>query len=114
MSPGSQEIVSDENCSARPPELDFALVLSRVIGSIESDPAQLRHAVYELARIKLQQETWQTPITLLEGRRLTLALESAIDRVEAIHSKHDELRALQSLDRLIQNLEIGPGRRTLE
>jgi hypothetical protein len=113
MSLGSQEIVS-ENGSVRPPELDFAVVLSRVIGSIESDPAQLRNVVYELARIKLRQEAWQTSINLLEARRLTLALESAIDRVEAIHSKHDELRALQSLDRLIQNLEIGPGRGMLE
>ena len=109
MTLGSQEIVSDKNCSVRPPELDFALVLSRVIGSIENDPAQLRNAVYELARIKLRQEAWQKspPINLLEARRLTLALESAIDRVEAIHSKHDELRALRSLDRLIQSSEVG-------
>src|SRR5262245_11529957 len=114
MSLGSQEIVNDKNCSVRPPELDFAIVLSRVIGSIETDPAQLRNAVFELARIKLQQEAWQTPVNLREARRLTLALESAIDRVEAIHSKHDELRALQSLDRLIQNSEIGPGVETLE
>jgi hypothetical protein len=116
MTLGSQEIVSDENCSVRPPELDFALVLSRVIGSIENDPAQLRNAVYELARIKLRQEAWQKspPINLLEARRLTLALESAIDCVEAIHSKHDELRALQSLDRLIQSSEVGAGGVMLE
>src|SRR5262245_43090017 len=114
MSLGSQEIVTDKNCSVRPPELDFAIVLSRVIGSIENDPAQLRNAVYELARIKLRQEAWQTPVNLREARRLTLALESAIDRVEAIHSKHDELRALQSLDRLIQSSEVGAGVGTLE
>jgi hypothetical protein len=40
-------------------EIDFAIVLSRVIGSIENDPAQLRNAVYELARIKLQTELSQ-------------------------------------------------------
>jgi hypothetical protein len=116
MTLGSQEIVSDKNCSVRPPEIDFALVLSRVIGSIENDPAQLRNAVYELARIKLRQEAWQKspPINLLEARRLTLALESAIDRVEANHSKHDELRALQSLDRLIQSSEVGAGGVMLE
>jgi hypothetical protein len=34
----------------------WGLVLSRVIGSIEDDPAQLRNAVYELARIKLRKE----------------------------------------------------------
>ena len=104
----SQEIGSGRNLSARSPEVDFALVLSRVIGSIENDPAQLRNAVYELARIKLRQEAWRRkgPVNLLEARRLSLALESAIERVETIHSKHDELRALQSLDRLIQNSEI--------
>lgn len=36
-----------------------------------------------------------------------LTLETAIERVEAISSKHDELRALQSLDRLIESSEIG-------
>jgi hypothetical protein len=68
MTLGSQEIVSDKNCSVRPPEIDFALVLSRVIGSIENDPAQLRNAIYELARIKLRQEAWQKspPINLLK------------------------------------------------
>jgi hypothetical protein len=43
----------------------------------------------------------------LEVRRLTLALESAIEGVETIYSKHDELRALQSLDRLIESSKIG-------
>jgi len=42
----------------------------------------------------------------VEARRLTLALESAIERVETIYSKHDKLRALQSLDRLIESSEI--------
>ncbi len=69
---------------------------------------QLRNAVYELARIKLRQEAWRRkgPVNLLEARRLSLALEFAIERVETIHSKYDELRALQSFDRLIQSSEI--------
>ena len=37
---------------------------------------------------------------------MTLALETAIEGVETIYSKHDELRALQSLDRLIESSEI--------
>jgi hypothetical protein len=96
---------------AKSPEVDFALVLSRVIGSIKEDPVQLRNAIYELARIKLQREAWQTnpPINILEMKRLMLALESAIERVETIYSKHDELKALQSLDRLIESLEGGVG-----
>jgi hypothetical protein len=91
------------------PEVDFAVVLSRVIESIEDDPAQLRNAVYELARLKLRREAWrrEPPLKLWEARHLTQALESAIERVETIYSKHDELRALQSLYRLIESSEIG-------
>jgi hypothetical protein len=36
-----------------------------------------------------------------------LALESAIEGVETVYSKQDELRVLQSLDRLIESSEIG-------
>jgi hypothetical protein len=108
MTPEPQEIGSRKELAARSPEVDFAVVLSRVIKSIEDDPAQLRNAVYELARIKLRREAWRRnpPINLVEARRLTLALESAIERVETIYSKHDELRALESLDRLIESSEI--------
>ena len=86
-------------------ELDFALVLARVIGSIENDPVQLRNVVYELARIKLQREAWQQhpPMSGRESRRMMLALEAAIDRVETMSSRYNELRAPQLLDRLIES-----------
>src|SRR5215471_6811081 len=106
MTPEPQDIGKKDR-APRSPEVDFAVVLSRVITSIEDDPAQLRHAIYELARIKLRREAWRNPPTnLVEARRLTLALESAIERVETIYSKHDKQRALQSLDRLIESSEI--------
>src|SRR5262245_65739259 len=102
-----QEIVSGKNLSAKSSEIDFAIVLSRVIGSIENDPAQLRNAVYELARIKLQTELSQreVPINGSEKGDLVLALESAIDRVETVYSKHDTLRGLQAVERLNNSLE---------
>src|SRR5215467_852786 len=112
-----QEIGSGKNLAARPLEVEFAVVLSRVIGSIEDDPAPLlRNAVYELARIKLRKEAWlkNPAINLSEVRRLMLALESAIEGVETIYSKHDELRALQSLDRLIESSEIGRSKVMIE
>lgn len=89
-------------------ELEFALVLARFIGSMENDPAQMRNVVYELARLKLQKEAWQRhpPITVKDSRRLMLALEAAIDRVETISSRRDELRAPLSLDRLIERSSI--------
>ena len=117
MTSQPQEIGRGKNLAARPLEVDFAVVLSRVIESIEDDPAPLlRHAVYELARIKLRREAWQKnpAINLSEVRRLMLALESAIEGVETIYSKHDELRALQSLDRLIESSEIGRSKVMIE
>jgi hypothetical protein len=109
MTSQPQKFDSGKNLAGRSPEVDFAVVLSRVIESIEDDPAQLRNAVYELARIKLRSEAWRRdpPLKLWEAKQLTLALESAIERVETIYSKHDELRALQSLYRLIESSEIG-------
>src|SRR5437667_363414 len=104
-----QEIGSGKNLAARLPEVHLAVILCRVIESIEHHPAQLRNAVYELARIKLRKEVCRghPPISSLEVRRLTLALESAIESVETIYSRHDELRSLHSLHRLIESSEIG-------
>ena len=107
MTSEHQETGSGTNLGARLPEVDFAVVLSRVIESTERDPAQLRNAIYELARIKVRTEVTHSPINPGKVRRLTLALESAIEGVETIYSKHDELRALRSLYRLIEKSEIG-------
>src|SRR5262249_30228169 len=110
MTSQPQKISSGKNLAARPLEVEFAVVLSRVVESIEDDPAPLlRNAVYELARIKLRREAWQRnpAMNLSEARRLTLALESAIEGVETIYAKHDELKALHSLDRLIESSENG-------
>jgi hypothetical protein len=89
------------------PEVDFALVLARVIDDVNQDPAELRRAVYELARIKLQREAWRRnpPLDVGQMRRLTKALETAIERVETFSSQRDEARVLRSLDRLIKDPE---------
>src|ERR1700745_1013785 len=108
MTSEPQEIVSGKNLAAKSAEVDFAIVLSRVIVSIENDPAQLRNAVYELARIKLQTELSQreVPINVSEKRDLALALESAIARVETVSSKHDRVKVLQSLERHTNRSEV--------
>jgi hypothetical protein len=109
MTSQPQAIGSGKNLASRPLEVEFAVVLSRVIESIEDDPAPLlRNAVYELARIKLRKEAWRRnpTINFSEVRCLMLALESAIEGVETIYSKQDELRVLQSLDRLIESSKI--------
>jgi hypothetical protein len=104
-----QEIRSGRNSADRSLQADFGMVLSRVIDSIENDPAQLRHAVYELARMKLRREACRRnrPINHLEVRRSKLALEAAIEGAEVMYSRRDELRALQSLHRFVESSEIG-------
>jgi hypothetical protein len=73
------------------PEVEFALVLARTIDSIKNDPEQMRSAVYELARQKLQKQfSYQDAA---EIARLREALEIAIQGVET-HSKKNELQQL--------------------
>ena len=82
-----------------------------MIDSLNKDPAELRNAVYEFARIKLKQEVFkETPlVNISELRRVSIALETSISRVEAISSKQDRLDAVKSLDRL-RLAEIKPVR----
>jgi hypothetical protein len=61
------------------PEVEFALVLARTIESAKSDPEQMRGAIYELARHKLQQLSHDDPT---ENARLMQALDVAIAGVE--------------------------------
>jgi hypothetical protein len=100
----------DGTLPASSPGIDFTLALSRMIESLKEDPSQLRNAIYELARVKLQRAAWQRdpPVNILEMRRLMLALETAIERVETVSARQDELRALESLGRLLESPTPGP------
>ena len=87
-------------------------MLSRVIASAE----EIAVAKYRLAGAhQAPEEMSRRPSFNLPGTRdLGVALESAIDRVETIHSKHDSsLEAIRSLDRLADISEAkaqAPGR----
>lgn len=63
-----------------PLQVHFALVLSRLIETAQADQAQLRHTVYELARIKLREEFRSRD----DGdiARLAAALDGAIEGLE--------------------------------
>ncbi|UFZ01801.1 hypothetical protein LQG66_21050 [Bradyrhizobium ontarionense] len=81
-----------KNAVAAHPEVEFALVLARTIDAVNGDPEQLRSAVYELARHKLQQLSEDDPT---EKARLMQALEVAIAGVES----HMTTAGQQSLPR---------------
>ena len=109
-----QGIVSGHNLAGRSLEVEFGVVLSRAIASIENDPVQLRSLVYELARIRVEREPWNLSTNDLEARRVALALESAIKCVETVYSRHDAPSAPQSLDRPIESSEMRGDYATIE
>jgi len=93
-----QEIACPAPPAASTLAIDLAIVLARTIADADKDPAQFRNVVYQLARVKIQQEAAQRdlPVSPLEMEHLTSALEIAIDRVETMSLKHDNPRVLQS------------------
>jgi hypothetical protein len=62
-------------------EVEFALVISRMIDSLKSNPEDMRQAIYELARYKLEEQL--PDVTAEEKERTQHALETAIRGVEA-------------------------------
>jgi hypothetical protein len=109
MTSNLPQVASSNHLPAHSLEVDFGIVLARMLENLKSDPSELRNAAYELARIKLQKECWlrNPPLTVLEMRRALLALEVAIERVEAGQSRADAL-LLQPSNRLIESQEILP------
>jgi hypothetical protein len=69
-------------------EIEFALVLARMIDSVKHDPEQLRGAIYELARHKLEEQF--THADASEIRQTKNALEVAIQGVEIFFRKDEQ------------------------
>src|SRR5882757_1045764 len=61
-------------------EVQFALVIARMIDTVQNSPEHMRQAVYDLARYKLQEHF--THADAKEIRRTQEALETAIRGVE--------------------------------
>jgi len=73
-------------------EVEFALVLSRMVDSISEDPEHLRATIYELARHKLK-EQFQSE-SPADVRQLSRSLEVAIQGVEKFHKEKEQATAL--------------------
>src|SRR6478736_4216437 len=78
-------------------EVDFALVLLNGIESAKKDSAQLRHIVYELARLSLEREVRKQghdgspSVNDCETPRLMLAFEAALGHVERFSRQQEKL-----------------------
>jgi hypothetical protein len=90
----ASEIVRPDGGDAAPDpsrEVEFALMLSRVIDSVEKNPEFLRATVYELARHKLKEEF--SSESFGDVRNLSKSLEVAIAGVESFSKKKDGVEA---------------------
>ncbi len=91
----------DRMVSPHAHEIEFALILSRMINTAKEDPSQLRLAIYEFARDRLKIDTsWADEA---ERERLSLALETAIKGVEEFSARREE----RQLARPIPTAQIG-------
>lgn len=84
------------------PEVEFALVLQRIINSAKDDPAALRENIYELARMKLRKEAFNH--NPQEATHLARALETAIIGVEAFAQRSDGVESSSRTPPLIRDL----------
>jgi hypothetical protein len=78
---------SQDEAQTSMPEVEFALVLSRMIDSVQNDPEHLRATIYELARVKMKEQSASQ--SLPEKRQLSQALETAIRCVETFVKKNE-------------------------
>jgi hypothetical protein len=93
MKPEFPGIDQDKMVSPHAQEVEFALILSRMINSVKEDPSQMRLAIYEFARarLKLDAAGAEEP----ERQRLSAALETAIQGVEQFSTRRGEKQRLQ-------------------
>jgi hypothetical protein len=93
MNPEFPRIDQDKTVSPPAQEVEYALILSRMINIVKQDPSQMRLAIYEFARARLKADTsWADEA---ERKRLSAALETAIQGVEDFSVRRDEQERLQ-------------------
>jgi hypothetical protein len=88
-------------------EVEFALLLSRLIDTVKQDPEQLRLTIYDFARTKLKNDlSWADES---ERERLLGSLETAIRGVEKFSVRADQLHALSPPPLTAQPALLGAG-----
>src|SRR3954471_11508904 len=93
MKPESPETSRDGTISPYVQEVEYALILSRMINTVKDDPAEIRATIYEFARAKLKLDTSWAEAD--ERKRLASALETAIHGVEAFSLRQEQTALLE-------------------
>jgi hypothetical protein len=100
------KIDQDKAVSPHGQEIEYALILQRMIHLVEEDPEQMRVAIYQLARARLKADaSWADEA---EQKRLATALETAIQGVEKFSVNRNERERLQPA---YPTAQIGSGTR---
>jgi hypothetical protein len=86
------KIDQDKAVAPHAQEIEYALILQRMINVVQEDPSQMRVAIYEFARARLKIDTcWANTD---ERQRLATALETAIQGVEKFSVGRDDRERL--------------------
>jgi len=87
------KINQDKAVSPHAQEIEYALILQRMINVVHEDPTQMRLAIYEFARARMKIDTcWANAD---ERSRLATALETAIQGVEKFSVNRDDRERLR-------------------
>jgi hypothetical protein len=87
MKPEFPSIDEDKMVAPHALEVEYALILQRMITTVKEDPSQLRQTIYEFARTRLKIDTsWAGEN---ERSRLATALETAILGVEDFSARRE-------------------------
>ena len=92
MNSESSNIDQRRMVSPHAQEIEYALILSRMINTVKEDPSQIRLTIYEFARARLKLDTSWTDEA--ERNRLLAALETAIQGVEDFSVRREEREQL--------------------
>lgn len=76
-------------------EVEFALVLSRMIESVQNDPEHLRATIYELARHKIREQSISQDLTERRGWRIA---ENELPATRKVRSQHQQVIPIPSWD----------------
>jgi hypothetical protein len=106
MKPEFPRIDQERAVSPHAQEIEYALLLQRMINAVKDDPAQMRLTIYEFARARLKIDTsWNEEG---ERRRLSASLETAIQGVEEFCARREEKERLPPPAPQTQIAHVGP------
>jgi hypothetical protein len=88
MKPDFPRADQERQVSPYAQEIEYALIVQRMINAVKDDPAQMRLTIYEFARARLKIDT--SGIDESERERLLISLETAIQGVEQFSLRETE------------------------